>query len=108
MDTWAVDPKRMVIVEEVTAQTVVALIAHLEVSHAFDHLVYREAELDALWCLVEMAGKESARRGDGPQERERLATLLEKVRYAHDRVHEDRTVDAADRLREVLDEGLVA
>lgn len=107
MDTGDVDPQRMVIVEEVSAPTLVALIAHLEVSVAFDHLVYREAELDALWCLVELAEKEAVRSGGDAAERARLQALLAGVRDAHDRVRDDRTADAADRLRGLLVDGLV-
>jgi hypothetical protein len=107
MDSWAVDPGRMVIVEELSERTILALIAHLEVSEAFDHLVYREAELDALWCIVELAGKESARRGAHEAEQLRLREVLVRVRDAHDRVREDRTADAADRLRELLVDSLI-
>jgi len=35
-----------------SADTLWSIIAHLEVSTDFEHLVYREAELDAIWSLT--------------------------------------------------------
>ncbi len=44
-----VDPADIVAVENFSPDTLRSVIAHLEVSTDFEHLVYREGELDAIW-----------------------------------------------------------
>jgi len=47
-----VNPEHIVTVKDFSAVTLRNLIAHLKVSTSFEHLVYREAELDAIWAIT--------------------------------------------------------
>ena len=84
----------MVAVRDFSPETLGAIAAHLEVSTDFEHLVYREAELDAVWSLTGFA----LRQGDDAA----LARLHETSHRAHDLVGEGRPQDAAAVLRSLL------
>ena len=47
-----VNPDHIVPVTNFSADTMWSIIAHMEVSTDFEHLVYREAELDAIWSIT--------------------------------------------------------
>ena len=47
-----VNPDHIVSVKDFSADTLRNLIAHLKASTSFEHLVYREAELDAIWTIT--------------------------------------------------------
>jgi len=47
-----VNPNHIVPVTNFSADTLWSIIAHMEVSTDFEHLVYREAELDAIWSIT--------------------------------------------------------
>jgi hypothetical protein len=47
-----VDPGRIVSVQDFSSDTLRNVIAHLKASTSFEHLVYREAELDAIWTIT--------------------------------------------------------
>ncbi len=47
-----VNPEHIVPVKDFSADTLRNVIAHLKVSTSFEHLVYREAELDAIWTIT--------------------------------------------------------
>lgn len=47
-----VNPEHIVAVKDFSADTLRNVIAHLKVSTSFEHLVYREAELDAIWTIT--------------------------------------------------------
>jgi hypothetical protein len=47
-----VDPALIVTVRDFSSDTLRAIVAHLDVSTEFEHLVYREAELDAVWSIT--------------------------------------------------------
>ena len=46
------NPEHIVTVADFSPVTLRSMIAHLEVSTAFEHLIYREAELDAIWTIT--------------------------------------------------------
>jgi len=46
------DPWHIVSVSDFSRETLQRIVAHLEVSTQFEHLVYREAELDAIWSIT--------------------------------------------------------
>ena len=75
-----------------------SIIAHLEVSTEFEHMIYREAELDAIWSITEFfLGNESrSKRCDF------AARLNAAALQAHDLVAEGRAIDAATVLRDFL------
>jgi hypothetical protein len=92
-----VNPGHIVIVRDLSPETLRNVIAHLEVSTDFEHLVYREAELDAIWSITEfLLGNPF------PNEGEALIRLHAEVHRAHDLVAESRPHAAAALLRTFL------
>lgn len=47
-----VNPDHIVSVQDFSQDTLRNVIAHLKASTTFEHLVYREAELDAIWTIT--------------------------------------------------------
>ena len=92
------NPAHIVTVTDFSAQTLRDLIAHLEVSATFEHLVYREAELDAVWSIT---GFFLASEGN-PAKRDALLRLHQFAHQAHDLVAQKRPRDAAGVLRALL------
>ncbi|MBI4475154.1 MAG: hypothetical protein HY646_20990 [Acidobacteria bacterium] len=95
------NPGHIVEVGDFSTETLRRIIAHLEVSTEFEHMVYREAELDAIWSITGfflLDEKDSNRRG--PAERLRAA-----AHEAHDLVAEGRSREAARVLRTFLGGG---
>ncbi len=90
----AVNPSHIVTVRDFSAETLQAVAEHLEVSTDFEHLVYREAELDAIWSIT---GFCLSQRADAA-----VARLHEGAHRAHDLVGEGRPQDAAVILRTFL------
>ncbi|HEY1240729.1 MAG TPA: hypothetical protein VGF16_09245 [Bryobacteraceae bacterium] len=90
----AANPAHLVAVRDFSPATLDAIAAHLEVSTDFEHLVYREAELDAIWSLTGFA---LGQRADAA-----LARLHETSHRAHDLVGEGRAREAAALLRSLL------
>lgn len=88
------DPLDVVRVEELTPQTVQEVIDRLQASRDFDHLVYRESEVDALWSLADMA----VRRLEPNAQ-----TLLDLLWAAHERIGEGDRRRAVEELRGVVD-----
>jgi hypothetical protein len=88
------DPLDVVRVEELTPQTVQQVIDRLQASRDFDHLVYRESEVDALWSLADMA----VRRLEPNAQ-----TLLDLLWAAHERIGDGDRERAVAALRGVVD-----
>jgi hypothetical protein len=93
-----VNPAHIVPVTNFSADTLWSIIAHMEVSTDFEHLVYREAELDAIWSITGFF-----------LVNEPHSNLSESVRRlhagahkAHDLVADRRPADAAMVLRSFL------
>jgi hypothetical protein len=96
--TSDVNPSYIVTVTDFSPNTLRSIIAHLEVSREFEHFVYREAELDAIWCITGFfLGKEH----DSSQ-REAVQRLHAGAHKAHDMVADRRPEDAATILRTFL------
>jgi hypothetical protein len=93
-----INPAHMVTVTDFSPETLQNIIAHLEVSTNFDHLVYREAELDALWSITGFVLKNQP----NLKERESVIELREIAHAAHDLVADRRPGEAAAILRSVL------
>jgi hypothetical protein len=98
MPVWPTDPAHIVNVKDFSHETISRIVAHLEVSTDFEHLVYREAELDALWSLT---GFFAVNEPDSDQRQTaiRLHAIAER---AHDFVADRRPADAAGVLRGFL------
>ena len=95
---YKVNPAHIVSVQDFSHETLRSVIAHLEVSTEFDHLVYREAELDAIWTITGyfLANEPHS------NERDQVKRLHAGVHEAHDFVAASRPDAAADVLRAFL------
>jgi len=92
------DPAHIVTVSDFSPETIRRIVAHLEVSTDFEHLVYREAELDALWSITAFfAGSER-----DVNRREVVTRLHAGAERAHDLVASRRPAEAAAVLRGFL------
>ena len=92
------NPLDIVTVTDFSSETLGEIIAHLEVSTDFEHLVYRESELDAIWSITGFA----MRSENNPERRAAISRLHEIAHQAHDLVAEDRADEAAEILRRCL------
>ncbi|HEV2202422.1 MAG TPA: hypothetical protein VGR73_21605 [Bryobacteraceae bacterium] len=92
------NPGHIVSVADFSDETLRAMVAALEVSTEFEHLIYRESELDAVWSIAGFALK------DEPDvvRREMIARLKETALLAHDLVADSRPREAADALKTLL------
>jgi hypothetical protein len=81
-------------VRDFSPETLQAIAELLEVSTDFEHLVYREAELDAIWSIT---GFFLSQKPDPA-----VTRLHEGAHRAHDLVGEGRPRDAAVILRAFL------
>jgi hypothetical protein len=99
----SIHPDDICPVEDFSAATLSALIDALERSTTREHFVYREAELDDLWRVVDTALR-AARRDTREREHAlRLEELQAIAVEAHDLVGADeRPLEAAARLRAAL------
>src|SRR5882724_2945671 len=86
-----VDPAHIVPVTNFSADTLWSIIVHMEVSTDFEHLVYREAELDAIWSIT---GFFLVNEPDSNQ-REAVSRLHTGAHKAHDLVADRRPAEAA-------------
>lgn len=92
----AVNPAHIVTVRDFSPETLAAIAAQLEASTDFEHLVYREAELDAIWSITGFAISNNS----GPSQH--AARLHAAAHRAHDLVGECRPREAAALLRQFL------
>ena|SRR5215471_10947858 len=93
-----VNPSHIVPVTNFAADTLWSIIAHMEVSTDFEHLVYREAELDAIWSIT---GFFLVNEPDSNQV-EAVRRLHAGAHTAHDLVADRRPSEAAVVLRSLL------
>jgi hypothetical protein len=96
--TEDVDPAHIVPVQDFSSKTLRSIIDHLKVSTDFEHLVYREAELDAIWTIT---GFFLANEADSSR-REAVKDLHACVHKAHDLVADRRPAAAAMLLQAFL------
>jgi hypothetical protein len=92
-----VNPGHIVSVQDFSPATLRNVIAHLKASSSFEHLVYREAELDAIWTITGffLANEPSSIR------RDEVGRLHAGAHKAHDLVA-DRRPEAAAMVLEAL------
>ena len=93
-----VNPAHIVAVRDFSPETLETIAAHLEVSLDFEHLVYREAELDAIWSITGFFLAQNP----GPELRDAVWRLHQGAHRAHDLVGERRPREAAALLRTLL------
>jgi hypothetical protein len=88
------DPRRIVDVEVLDADTVSAVIAKVDASVHADLLAYRESEVDGLWSLADMAVKEGRRNAE---------QWLSLLWTAHDHIGDGEREQALVALRALRD-----
>ena len=93
-----VNPAHIVSVQDFSPETLQSVIAHLEASTDFEHLVYREAELDAIWTITGFFLVNEPR----SSERDTVRRLHAGVHRAHDLVAASQPDAAAAILRAFL------
>lgn len=95
-------------VEKLSRATIEGVANRLIASSSFAEFVYREAEMDALFTLVDIAIHIGRTRGGGPEmeppnfmvpSERHLAPIRELIFAAHDLTHDNRVVEAAELLR---------
>jgi hypothetical protein len=92
------DPWHLVEVEELDTATVRLVLEQLAVSDSCEHFAYREAELDALWSIADIAAQ-AGRPG--------AAHAVDLLWEAHDSVGNgevERALNALERLIDHLDQ----
>jgi hypothetical protein len=85
-------------VTDFSPETLREIIGHLEVSWEFEHLVYRESELDAIWSITGFVVKSVS----DSKLRDAITRLHEIAQVAHDLVADSRPAEAAEILRSCL------
>jgi hypothetical protein len=93
-----VNPAHIVAVRNFSPETLAAIATQLDASTDFEHLVYREAELDAIWSIT---GFFLEVRPDAA-EQGAVERLHAAAHRAHDLVGEGRPREAAALLRQFL------
>jgi hypothetical protein len=93
-----VNPNHIVPVTNFSADTLWSIIAHMEVSTDFEHLVYREAELDAIWSITGFFLVTDP----NSSQLEAVRQLRAGAHKAHDLVADRRPAEAAEVLRSFL------
>lgn len=96
VDLTNVNPSHIITVESFSVDVLRSLVAHLEASQDFEHLVYREAELDALWSLTAFCLLDE----DDMEKRKAVELLHLCVHRAHDLVAAGQPEAAAAILRD--------
>jgi len=99
-----------VVVRDFSAETLRTIAAHLEASTDFEHLVYREAELDAIWSITGFFLTQRTQTGHRPgglcyvtvDDVDAVRRLHEGAHRAHDLVAARRPREAAALLRALL------
>jgi len=92
------NPTHIVTVTDFSDETLRELIAALEVSTEFEHLIYRESELDAVWSIAGFALNDEP----NPARRDAIARLRDTAHLAHDLVADRRPREAANKLKSLL------
>jgi len=102
LDSWYCDavgadfnPAHIVRVIDCSPETLAGIVAQMERSTTFEHFVYREAELDAVWSITDFllrCEKDAASRAA-------IADLHRVVHRAHDLLGERRIAEAIASLR---------
>ena len=93
-----INPAHIVTVTDFSPETLGSIVAHLEVSTDFEHMIYREAELDAIWSITGFFLANEPASG----QREEVLRLHASAHQAHDLVADHRPRDAARLLRKFL------
>ena len=92
------NPAHIVTVHDFSDDTLRELIAALEVSTEFEHLIFRESELDAVWSIAGFALQDEP----NATRRDAIARLRYTAQLAHDLVADRRPREAADKLKTLL------
>ena len=89
------NPSDIVTVKDFGPNTLRTIIEHLELSTEFEHMVYREAELDAIWSITSFILVYES----NSSSLDAVKRLNEGIRQAHDLVADQHPQAAATLLR---------
>jgi hypothetical protein len=95
------NPSHIVAVSDFSIETLREIVALLDVSTEFEHFVYREAELDAIWSITGFF----LQHGHGSAQYSIVERLHGIAHEAHDLVADGRAQDAAKLLRTFCEGG---
>jgi hypothetical protein len=98
LNSGELNPAHIVTVTDFSPETLRRIIAHLEVSSDFEHLVYRESELDAIWSITGFVLQNEP----NSAHRETVRRLHECALAAHDLIAAGHPLEAARALRSCL------
>lgn len=101
------NPSTILRVEDFSRSTLEAIAAQLDHSTTTEQLVYREAELDAVWSQIDMALRRAELANADPDEIHHLRRLLDAVWEAHNLVGGEDAARAAACLRAIIAHGWV-
>ncbi|MGF6673820.1 hypothetical protein [Paraburkholderia tuberum] len=91
-------------IEDYSPQTLRELIGRVEKSSTFEHMIYRESELDEVWRVLDSDIGAAERKGSNAPELATLVALRKLIVEAHDFIGNDsNTVDARDRLLKAVE-----
>ncbi|WP_322028949.1 hypothetical protein [Paraburkholderia sp. J76] len=91
-------------IEDYSPQTLRELIGRVEKSSTFEHMIYRESELDEVWRLLDSDILTAERKGSNAPELQNLVALRKLIVDAHDFIGNDsNTADARDRLLQAVE-----
>ena len=92
------NPAHMVVVVDFSLETLRQIADHIAASTRFEHFIYREAELDAIWSLTGFA----IRSERDPVKRNQVELLRRVTHRAHDLIGEQKPGQALDALDSLL------
>lgn len=95
MSSGAVNPGHIVAVIDFSAETLREIADHIEASTRFEHFVYREAELDAVWSLTGFAMLQER----DASKRAAAAQVRDAAHRVHDLIGEEKPREALETLR---------
>lgn len=92
------------IIEDYSPHTLAQLIERVEKSNAFEHMIYRESELDEVWRLLDGDIAMAARSGANSAQVQRLTALRALIIEAHDFIgNSSNTAAARNRLLKAVE-----
>lgn len=97
-----IDPNAVVPIPDYSDDSLRIVANRLERSTKFQHYILRADELDAVWRHLDAALKDAQSQGRQDRRTEQLQQLLDAVLQAHELATEGSPMEAAARLRAVI------
>ena len=93
-DAVLTNPNHIVAVTDFSPETIRDVIAHMRLSATFEQLIFREAELNALWSLSAFALQQHS----SADQRDRIRRFREALVESHNLLGEKRPLVATEPL----------